>query len=118
MYKNYKGLIFGILGAIALMMSIVAFINRELSEQNHANMDLKYHIVADKFQSFQRGQETRIRMIAEHPAVVEYLLNSSPEAQASAEALLYYTAKANENVMQIRLLSPEGMEREIGRAHV
>mgnify|MGYP002640024283 CR=1 FL=1 len=111
MYKNYKGLIFGILGAIALMMSIVAFINRELSEQNHANMDLKYHIVADKFQSFQRGQETRIRMIAEHPAVVEYLLNSSPEAQASAEALLYYTAKANENVMQIRLLSPEGMER-------
>lgn len=111
MNQNFKGLIFGILGAVAIMFSIVVFINQDLSQQNRITMHANYKVISEEFQNFQTGQETLIRMLAEHPAVQEFLLSSSAEAFASAESIFYYTTKANQHIMQIRLLSLDGMER-------
>jgi len=110
MNKNYKGLIFGIIGATALIFTVVIFINNDFDRQNRHNMDIKYHIVTEKFASFKRGQEALIRMISRHPDVEKFLFTSTQD-NAAVESFLYYTAQANENIMQIRLLSLDGMER-------
>ncbi|QSZ40639.1 PAS domain S-box protein [Sulfurimonas aquatica] len=110
MYKNFKLLIFGIIGSIIIMVGVIWLINSDLSEQNHDKMHSKYKLTADKFKSFQNNRELFIKMLAEHPDVTEFLSHTSAESRAPVQSLLFHTAKTNQNIMQLRLLSLDGME--------
>lgn len=110
MTAHWKKLVWGVLGAMGLLAGTVLYVRYDILRDNRADLAQSHRISVEKIKTFRDGKEDLIQMIAEHPDVLNYLSNATSGAKPAVQKLFYQTLKARRDVMQIRILSNEGME--------